>query len=87
MNLSLQHEALEEEQALGFHVWVAELELVLATSRSGRKPDAQDLLELLQKVHVTIDRSDRAKLREHQRKCEDALSKLLLLGAPPPVRC
>ena len=74
-------------QALGFHVWVAELELLVGTARGpGQAPNAAASLELLQKLQATLQaESGVARVREYQRRCEDALVELLLKGAAPPV--
>ncbi len=78
-------------QALGFHVWVAELELLVGTARGpGQTADAAACLELLQKLQATLEGGGGgggvARVREYQRRCEDALAELLLKGAAPPVR-
>ena len=39
----------------------------------------------LQKLLVTIDSSQRDRVREYQRRCEEALTDVLLKGAAPPV--
>ena len=39
----------------------------------------------LQKLLVTIDSSQRERVREYQRRCEEALTDVLLKGAAPPV--
>ncbi|KAK9838575.1 hypothetical protein WJX81_008486 [Elliptochloris bilobata] len=82
---------IEEEEALGFHVWVAELELLIGTSRApGQQPDPAECLEVLQKLQATLESDGGgggvARVREYQRRCEDALVELLLRGAAPPVR-
>ena len=74
-------------QALGFHIWVAELELLLGQvkgSTANIEPVAA--LELLQKLLVTIDSSQRERVREYQRRCEEALMEVLFKGSAPPVR-
>jgi hypothetical protein len=79
-------------QALGFHVWVAELELLVGTARApGQAADGAACLELLQKLQATLEGGGGggggvARVREYQRRCEDALAELLLKGAAPPVR-
>lgn len=40
----------------------------------------------LQKLLVTIDSSQSERVREYQRRCEEALTDVLLKGAAPPVR-
>lgn len=76
----------DEEEALSFNVWVAELELLVGNARGNRRVDPVYSFELLQKLQGSIQRSDRAQLHNYQRKCEDALTTVLLKGAPPPVR-
>ena len=79
---------VDEEEALSFNVWVAELELLVGNARGNRRVDPIYSFELLQKLQGSIHRSDRAQLHSYQRKCEDALTTVLLKGAPPPVtRC
>ena len=76
----------DEEEALSFNVWVAELELLVGNARGNRRVDPIYSFELLQKLQGSIQRSDRAQLHSYQRKCEGALTAVLLKGAPPPVR-
>ncbi|KAK9820084.1 hypothetical protein WJX72_005985 [[Myrmecia] bisecta] len=77
---------VDEEEALPFHIWVAELELLTGNAKGPRKVDPVACFELLQKLLVTIDRTERVKLKEYQRRCEDALMEILLKGTAPPVR-
>ena len=77
---------IDEEDILGFPIWVAELELILGSARGKSKADPVQCFQLLQKLVVTLDRTDRNQVRAHQRRCEDALIDVLLKGAPPPVR-
>jgi hypothetical protein len=76
---------IDEEDCLGFKIWVAELELIVGSSRGKKKADPTQAFLLLQKLVVTLDRTDRTEVREYQRRCEDALIDILLKGAPPPV--
>lgn len=76
---------VDEEEALSFNVWVAELELLVGNARGNRRVDPIYSFELLQKLQGSIRRSERAQLHSYQRKCEDALTTVLLKGAPPPV--
>lgn len=76
---------IDEEDCLGFKIWVAELELIVAGSKGKKKPDAAQVFTLLQKLVVTLDRTERDEVREYQRRCEAALIDVLLKGAPPPV--
>lgn len=70
----------DEEECLGFGVFVAELELVVGTSK-GRKPDQMVLLELLQKLQASIiSTRDTAALKQHQKRCEAALYDILYKG-------
>lgn len=63
---------------------IAELELLVGTARTGRA-DPVACFELLQKLLVSIDRTDRARLKEYGRRCEAALVDILLRGTCPPV--
>ena len=66
---------------------MAELELLLGQvkgSTANIEPVAA--LELLQKLLVTIDSSQRERVREYQRRCEEALMEVLFKGSAPPVR-
>jgi hypothetical protein len=76
---------VDEEEALGFHVWVAELELLVGNARGTRRADPLACFELLQKLLVTIDRTDSTRVREYQRRCETALYDILVKGTAPPV--
>jgi hypothetical protein len=76
---------VDEEDCLGFKIWVAELELIVAGSKGKKRPDAAQVFTLLQKLVVTLDRTERDEVREYQRRCEAALIDVLLKGAPPPV--
>ena len=71
---------------MGFHIWVAELELLLGQVK-GSKANIEPVaaLELLQKLLVTIDSSQRDRVREYQRRCEEALMEVLYKGSAPPV--
>ena len=70
---------------MGFNVWVAELELLVGTARGTRPLDQQQCFELLQRLSVTIEGTDQARLRDYQRKCEEGLVAILFKGAAPPV--
>ena len=70
---------VDEEDLLGFHVFVAELELVTATRRDGAF-DEVALLELLQKLLLSVDHTDLKFVKEYQRRCEQSLIALLLRG-------
>jgi hypothetical protein len=76
---------VDEEDCLGFAVWVAELELLVGSAKGKRKPPAPACFQLLQKLVVALDRTGREELRLYQRRCEAALVDILLKGAPPPV--
>lgn len=76
---------VDEEDCLGFKVWVAELELMVGNARGKKKVDPLQCFQLLQKLVVALDRTDRLEVKEYQRRCEDALVDILLKGAPPPV--
>ena len=70
----------DEEECLTFAVFVAELELVVGSSKDKRSPDGGRLLELLQKLAASISRADRATLKAHQARCESALVEALTKG-------
>lgn len=76
----------DEEECLGFGVFVAELELVVGSSK-GRKPDQTVLLELLQKLQASITSTrDPAVLKQHQKRCEAASYDIIYKGACAAVR-
>jgi hypothetical protein len=75
----------DEEDLLGFKIWVAELELLVGKSKRNYKEEAGACYRLLQKLHATLDRTAVSELKEYQRRCEDALVDILLRGMPPPV--
>lgn len=70
----------DEEDCLGFGVFVAELELIIGTSRD-RRPDQVQLLELLQKLEASISTTDSSTLKQHQKRCEAALYDIIYKGA------
>lgn len=69
----------DEEECLGFGVFVAELELIIGTSRD-RRPDQTQLLELLQKLQASIGTTDTSVLKQHQKRCEAALYDIIYKG-------
>jgi len=75
----------DEEDLLGYKIWVAELELLVGQKTKG-KVDFRACYILLQKLNATIEKTSVEELKEYQRRCEDALVDILLKGAPPPVR-
>ena len=75
-----------EEDLLGFHVFVAELELLVGNARGDRGASAVALLELLQKLVVSIDHTPVSVLRQYQRRCEQVLLGLLQRGVFSEVR-
>jgi hypothetical protein len=84
---SSQQVFYDEEECLGFGVFVAELELILGTSR-GLRPDQTALLELLQKLQASIiSTRDSAVLKQHQRRCEAALYDITYKGSCAAVSC
>ena len=82
---SLTFTFVDEEELLGFKIWVAELELLVGGARRGARPDPCHCLQLLQKMVVALERSERPEVKEYQRRCEEAVVDILLKGAPPPV--
>jgi hypothetical protein len=77
----------DEEECLGFGVFVAELELIVGTSK-GKKADQTVLLELLQKLQASITSTarDPASLKQHQKRCEAALYDIVYKGSCAAVR-
>ena len=83
---SQQQQWFDEEECLGFGVFVAELELIIGSSK-GRKPDQTVLLELLQKLQASIiSTRDTPVLKQHQKRCEAALYDITYKGACAAVR-
>lgn len=74
----------DEEDCLGFGVFVAELELIVGTSRD-RRPDQIQLLELLQKLQASISTADATVLKQHQKRCEAALYDIMYKGGSAVV--
>ncbi|KXZ55551.1 hypothetical protein GPECTOR_2g1100 [Gonium pectorale] len=71
---------LDEEECLPFPIFTAELELLVGNSVRGKQPDGVQLLELLQKLVVSIPRTERSVLKQHQRQCEAILYDVLSHG-------
>lgn len=85
--MAAQQVFYDEEECLGFGVFVAELELVVGTSK-GRKADQTVLLELLQKLQASIiSTRDSAALKQHQKRCEAALYDIIYKGSCSAVSC
>ncbi|XP_042482269.1 protein SWEETIE [Macadamia integrifolia] len=68
-----------------FGVLVAQLESIVA-SASQQPPDALLCFDLLSDLITAIDEEPKESILLWQRKCEDALYSLLILGARRPVR-
>lgn len=78
---------LDEEECLGFGIFVAELELVAMGGHRDRKPDQGVLLELLQKLFASICATEEpAALKQHQKRCEAALYDIIFKGSCDAVR-
>lgn len=75
---------IDEEDLLGFHVFVAELEL-LTGGRREAKYDEVAFLELLQKVLLSLDHTPVQVIKEYQRRCEQTLISLIRSGRCPEV--
>jgi hypothetical protein len=75
----------DEEECLGFDVFVAELELIVGT-RKDKRPDEVQLLQLLQKLLASVSRTEKAVLRQYQKRCEAALVDVLYKGTCRTVR-
>ena len=76
---------VDEEDLLGFHVFSAELELLTGNKRSS-SVDEVALLELLQKLFLSVDHTDVQVVKQHQRRCEQTLVSLLSKGPCTEVR-
>ncbi|XP_021304666.1 HEAT repeat-containing protein 5B isoform X2 [Sorghum bicolor] len=68
-----------------FGALVAQLESVVASARQ-KTPDALLCFDLLSELSSAIDEAPKETIQLWQRKCEDALQSLLVLGARRPVR-
>ncbi|CAD6336683.1 unnamed protein product [Miscanthus lutarioriparius] len=68
-----------------FGALVAQLESVVASARQ-KTPDALLCFDLLSELSSAIDEAPKDTIQLWQRKCEDALQSLLVLGARRPVR-
>ncbi|XP_062228917.1 protein SWEETIE-like isoform X3 [Phragmites australis] len=68
-----------------FGALVAQLESVVASARQ-KPPDALLCFDLLSELSSAIDEATKETIQLWQRKCEDALQSLLVLGARRPIR-
>ncbi|TKV98793.1 hypothetical protein SEVIR_9G583700v4 [Setaria viridis] len=68
-----------------FGALVAQLESVVASAKQ-KPPDALLCFDLLSELSSAIDEASKETIQLWQRKCEDALQSLLVLGARRPVR-
>ncbi|XP_052159223.1 protein SWEETIE isoform X3 [Oryza glaberrima] len=68
-----------------FGALVAQLESVVASARQ-KPPDALLCFDLLSELSSALDEAPKETIQLWQRKCEDALQSLLVLGARRPVR-
>eukprot|EP00873_Tetraselmis_striata_P027810 jgi/Tetstr1/448074/TSEL_035373.t1 len=69
----------------GFEVYVAQLESV-ANGRAAARPDQKQCFLLLQQAIATLEHTEKAVFKTHQRKCEDVVMDILFTGACPSVR-
>ena len=78
---------IHDDEILGIEVYAAELELLIngANQTGSSRLDPKAALDL-QKLLLSIEQSEVAAVKEHQRHVEDCLANLILSGAPPPVR-
>lgn len=78
---------LEDEAPLRFDVATSLLKSLLATAK--QSPSGQVLpeaiFEVLQKLQLSISRTERAIIKAHQRRAEDALVDIILKGTAAPV--
>jgi hypothetical protein len=86
MQTGATHVYYDEEDCLGFDVFVAELELIVGLKKD-TKPDGVQLLELLQKLIPSIERASKPTLKQYQRRCESVLFDVLLKGICSAVMC
>lgn len=82
---------MEEEELLGFHVFVAELELLVSKHRVLKEGCfclvySGALVEVLQKLVVSLDHTSTEVLKSCQGRCEQVLNGVLMKGACPEVR-
>lgn len=76
----------DEEELLGFPIWVAELELLGGQIKAGTAHvGPTDHFLLLQKLLVSLEREQREVVKQLQRRCDDILFEIVVAGAPPPV--
>ncbi|GAX74410.1 hypothetical protein CEUSTIGMA_g1858.t1 [Chlamydomonas eustigma] len=73
----------DEEDCLPLEVFVSELELVVGNKRE--KADQVQLLELLPKLSASISKTEKASLKQMQRRCESAFKELILSGVSAPI--
>ncbi|KAL9269329.1 SWEETIE-like protein [Drosera capensis] len=79
------HAAKETVPLSRFGVLVAQLESIVA-SASVQAPDPLLCFDLLSDLNSVVDDEPKESILQWQRKCEDALYSLLVLGARRPVR-
>ncbi|XP_042445912.1 protein SWEETIE isoform X2 [Zingiber officinale] len=68
-----------------FGVLVAQLQSIVVSARQ-QTPDALLCFDLLSELVASVEEESKEALQQWQRKCEDALYSLLILGARCPVR-
>lgn len=69
----------------GFEVYVAQLQSI-ANGRATTRPDQKQCFLLLQQTIATLEATEKAVFKAHQRKCEDVVVDILFTGACPSVR-
>lgn len=81
---------MDEEELLGFNVFVAELELLVSKHRVQTEGSfsleySGALVEVLQKLVVSLDHTNIEALKSCQGRCEQVLNGVLFKGACPEV--
>lgn len=80
---------LEDEAPLRFDVATSALASLVVSAKKGASSQVppESLFEILQKLQLSISRTERSIIKEHQRRTEDALADILLKGTAAPVSC
>lgn len=78
---------LEDEYPLRFDVATSSLTSLVSAAKetAARVVPPDKLFEVLQKLQLSIARSERAIIKDNQRRTEEALVDILLKGTAAPV--
>ncbi|CAG9465591.1 unnamed protein product [Pedinophyceae sp. YPF-701] len=77
---------LEEEEVLGFSLWVAELEVLTGGGKRDGQTDQIALLDLLSKMLLSLRRASPAEVKAHQAPALARLAAIASRGPSPPIR-